>query len=319
MTVLSRIICSAVLFTACVGVNAQDSSELLAEASLLAPKSLLLDICNTNQYAVAVGQRGHVVISEDRQSWRQSDSVPTRSTLTAVYAIGNKVWAVGHDAVVIHSQDGGLNWELQQADPGLEQPLLDVMFIDENTGFAIGAYGYFIKTINGGQSWEESLISEEYDYHLNAILSLGEGRLYIAAEAGSGYLSNDNGDTWELIELPYQGSMFGVLSTPDNTLLTFGLRGHVFESSDQGASWQEVETGTVNSLIGGTVTENGSIALVGSSGQILVRPVGSQQFNSSFLEDGSDLAGVLVAPDSDLLIVGENGVSNFSLSKEPTP
>ena len=40
-----------------------------------------------------------------------------RVTLTAVTAVGNKLWAVGHDGVILASTDAGQHWSLQRKDP----------------------------------------------------------------------------------------------------------------------------------------------------------------------------------------------------------
>ena len=55
-------------------------SEILPKAS----SSLLLDIARTDTGFVAVGERGHVLLSADGKNWKQT-SVPTRSTLTTVF------------------------------------------------------------------------------------------------------------------------------------------------------------------------------------------------------------------------------------------
>ena len=74
---------------------AQDSGESpdieYAEAKRLATKSLLLDVLRTpGGRLVAVGERGHVVLSDDGRDWRQAQVVPTRSTLTTVAAAGTR-------------------------------------------------------------------------------------------------------------------------------------------------------------------------------------------------------------------------------------
>ena len=63
---------------------------------------------------VAVGQRGHIIFSHDGgESWVQAD-VPVSSDLVAVsFASELQGWAVGHDGVVVHTDDGGLTWTLQ--------------------------------------------------------------------------------------------------------------------------------------------------------------------------------------------------------------
>lgn len=330
-----------------------DKALLPAEHMPLAPESLLLDATNTLQRTVLVGERGHILLSEDRQLWRQAEAVPTRSTLTAVAAIGDNLWAVGHDAVILHSDDGGITWQRQHADPKTEpdqdpNPLLDVFFLDASRGFAIGAYGQMFTTDNGGENWEQAFIgdlidrtgggddqqevtfgdgealtpedieaameaSEDdyYDYHLNGMARLADGTLFIAAEAGFGYLSRNQGESWQRIEFPYEGSMFGVLVSPEDTLVAFGLRGHVLESADGGMTWQEIPTGTQNSLMGGTVTPDGAIVLVGANGQVLVREPGDSAFRSYLHPAGVDLANVVATAGNNLLVVGEEGVSRF--------
>ena len=96
-----------------------------AVASERAARSLLLGVAEAGPRLVAVGHRGHVVLSDDGgESWRQARSVPTRASLTAVrFVDAREGWAVGHDAIILHSSDGGETWELQQFAPELEAPL----------------------------------------------------------------------------------------------------------------------------------------------------------------------------------------------------
>ena len=54
-----------------------------AEPAPLAARSLILDVADGGDRAIAVGERGHVLVSESRRGdWRQVENVPTRSTLT---------------------------------------------------------------------------------------------------------------------------------------------------------------------------------------------------------------------------------------------
>ena len=229
--------------------------------------------------------------------------------------------------------------------------MLDVFFVDENRGLAIGAYGRIFITDDGGQSWRAEFIGEliagggeegdaydsdeyfeegealspedmeaaledvedeYYDYHLNGMTRSGDGRLFIAAEAGFGYYSDDQGESWTRIEFPYSGSLFGVLTTPDDTLLAFGLRGHVFESRDGGENWEEIETGSQSSIMGGAVAEDGRVALVGANGAVLIRDGAGGAFQAFAHPNGSDLANVAPGVGTNLLIVGEDGVSLYA-------
>ncbi len=332
---------------------ADDSVLQNAEIMPRAVNSLMLDIAESSDRAIAVGERGHILVSESRRGWRQIEKVPTRSTLVAVSAVGNKVWAVGHEGVILHSADGGLTWVRQRVAPFDKNstdltngaPLLDVLFTDESNGIAIGAYSLMLVTHDGGQTWnqqnvlgktddeiltqqsednsvvnddnwtfdqEDLDLDEESDPHLNAIARTGDGSFFIVAERGAAFRSTDNAATWERIQLPYEGSMFGVIGFEGAHILCFGLRGNVYESPDLGTTWQKVETGTTLSLMGGDGFDNGGAVLVGANGIVLSRVNGTENFRTSTHPDGNVLASVVSLSAAEFAVAGETGLSVFS-------
>ena len=171
-------------------------------------KSLLLDVVHAGKRLVAVGDRGHILFSDDQGGhWTQA-RVPTRQMLTAVYFVDDQHgWAVGHDAQILASTDGGATWTRQFEDLKREAPLLDLWFKDASTGFAVGAYGALLETTDGGQHWEN--VSERIDnpdqFHLNAIAAVKDAGLFVVGEQGSMFRSADWGQTWEHVDGPYQG------------------------------------------------------------------------------------------------------------------
>ncbi|MEM1082214.1 MAG: hypothetical protein AAGH65_11595, partial [Pseudomonadota bacterium] len=105
---------------------AQEDSPIQPEPATLAPladQSLLLDVIPYNGGYIAVGERGHVLLSDDGQSWRQSEKVPVNSTLTRATSVDRRIWAVGHDSAIISSIDGGTTWFVQHYDAEAEEPL----------------------------------------------------------------------------------------------------------------------------------------------------------------------------------------------------
>jgi photosystem II stability/assembly factor-like uncharacterized protein len=278
----------------------------------LAPRSLLLGATTLAERVVAVGERGHVLLSTDRGvSWRQI-VVPTRVTLTAVHAPSSShAWAVGHDAVILHSADGGESWTRQYADPELESPLLDVFFLDPKRGFAVGAYRLFLETRDGGQSWQSRTISDR-DVHHNAITATPDGSLFVAGEMGSLFRSRDRGESWDELESPQRASFFGALGLPDGGLLLFGLRGRVFRSNDGGDSWRQVETDTGSSLMGGAVTAKGEVVLGGINGLVLVSRSHGKDFASIRRSDRKAVATATALPGHGVLVFGAFGVADGS-------
>jgi photosystem II stability/assembly factor-like uncharacterized protein len=306
--------------------------------------SLLLDGVSARDRAVVVGDRGHILVSESRAEWRQVP-VPTRVMLTAVDAVDNAVWAVGHDQVVVYSADGGLTWALQHHSVATDGPLLDVLFLDSERGFAVGAYGQFLSTTDAGANWTVQTISDrvagkaaavivkpaaaddeledddsdlastdmgedEGDPHLNAITSTAAG-LLIVGEAGATYRSTDGGLSWTRGNLPYQGSMFGVVGLDDDSVVAFGLRGNAFASNDLGLNWRKLHTDTEASLLGGAAVPGGRAVIVGASGSVLLLPAGSDQLRGYTFSGGGVMSGVVLLSEVEFLTIGENGLAPY--------
>lgn len=288
-----------------------------AEIMPLTPKSLLLDVYYTGERYVAVGDRGGIVTaaqpSTDPKDWTQVP-VPVRAALTAVHFPDPKNgWAVGHDAAIVATADGGQTWTLQHFQPELEKPLLDVLFLDASNGFAVGAYGLFLRTADGGKSWTEvdapSIRAEEV--HFNSLIKLGNGSLFIAGESGMLALSGDQGQTWTKLTSPYESSLFGALPVGEKGALIFGLRGNVYLTQDvKGSKWTKLETNSVASMFGGTVLPSGELALVGLNGVVLVATA-EGQVRALQTPTGTPLSSA-IAVNGGLLAVGESGVQTIA-------
>ena len=284
----------------------EDPPEFAVQASL-ASRSLLLDVVAVEGLAVAVGARGHVLLSDDQGSnWRQAE-VPTRAGLNAVHFHDENLgWAAGHDGVILRTRDGGTTWERVYWAPEDENPLMDVWFANADEGFAIGAYGAFFETSDGGATWSSRYISED-DFHLNQMARMEDGTLVIAAEAGFIYKSDDAGETWTEMPSPYEGSFFGVLPLGGDSLLIFGLRGHLFRSDDKGETWEELETGTVSMLTNSIALDGDTVIVTGLGGVVLVSEDGGRSFDLLQQENRGGISAVAAVTGDTLVFVGEFG------------
>ena len=295
--------------------TAQDADEEVSVMAPLASKSLMLDAAGFDQRLVAVGERGHVLISSDNgASWRQVE-VPTRAMLTAVTLVNDEVGiAVGHDSVILRTTDGGETWSQVFSAPEDEAPFFDVWFADEDNGFAIGAYGSFYRTSDGGLTWDLEPLGDA-DWHLHELARAESGMLYLAAEAGYAYRSDDEGETWVELLSPYEGSYFGVLPLEGDAVLLFGLRGHLFRSEDAGETWQEVPTGTEALLTNGVRLSDGTVVIVGLGGTVLVSTDGGRTFDFHQQAGRRGISTVVATTDGSLLMVGEFGVRTATIAE----
>lgn len=165
-----------------------------------------------------------------------------------------------------------LEFALEDAEFAQEEgpvnPLLNVWFKNEQTGFLLGAYGLALRTDDAGQSWV--FISDELpnpdQFHLNAMTMLDDS-LIIAGEAGLLMRSDDQGDSWYELPSPYGGSFFDVIAHR-HSLFVLGLRGHLFMSEDGGFDWQEIPVDTTVSFMG-AYSDGETLAIAGLGGTLL--------------------------------------------------
>jgi photosystem II stability/assembly factor-like uncharacterized protein len=315
-TALSLLGC-AVLSAPVLAAAAPTADVVYSIESAKASKGLMLDVVHAGKRLVAVGDRGHILFSDDQgATWTQA-KVPSRQLLTAVFFVDDKHgWAVGHDAQILASEDGGVTWSKQFEDLRRESPLLDVWFKDVNSGYAVGAYGALLETTDGGKNWEDvsDRLANEDQYHLNAIAAVKDSGIFIVGEQGSMFRSADEGQTWEKLEGPYEGSLFGVIGTAQPaTLLVYGLRGNLYRSTDFGTTWEQVELKAARGalefgLSGATLLDDGSIVIVGNGGSVIRSSDDGETFSVFNRPDRISVSSVTAAGNGNLILAGQGGV-----------
>ncbi len=290
-------------------------------------KVLILDFAKTGDHIIAVGERGHVLRGVQHPSWEKIQA-PGSATLTAVwFSDAQQGWAVGHDATIIKTTDGGRNWRVVYQNAEAGGPLLDVWFKDPLQGIAIGAYGQYLTTHDGGETWRQEQFGDLLnavdeaqkknkdelvavtDLHLNAIAQAVTGQLYIVAESGHIYRSDDDGQTWNQLPSPYAGSLFGILPLDREQLLVFGLRGHLFRSDDAGLTWKEMTTSTYELLMSAERLDQNEIMVAGMGGTLLISRDGGLTFSLHTLSSRRGLAAIIQDNNGHVLIGGEHGVA----------
>ncbi|MBA5640165.1 glycosyl hydrolase [Duganella sp. LX20W] len=311
LTWIKRAALACAATAACAGVAAvtsgpatqpfADPLDTAAVRSPLAARALINGLAQAGTRLVAVGQRGHIVYSDDGGAHWSQAAVPLASDLVAVqFPTPELGWAVGHDGVVLHSVDGGASWskqldgraaaaiadeqvskdpnatDAQRADAkrmveqGPDKPFLDVWFEDRNSGYVVGAFNLIFHTADGGRTWQSwaDRTDNPSAFHLNAIRAVG-GDLYIVGEQGLVLRLNRERGRFEAMATPYKGTYFG-LAGKDGALLVYGLRGNAYRSTDRGASWSKVETGLQVGLTASALAQDGRLLLVSQAGQVLV-------------------------------------------------
>jgi photosystem II stability/assembly factor-like uncharacterized protein len=322
-----------------------------AQMSPLASKSLLQSVAKAGNRLVAVGQRGHIVVSSDGgATWKQSP-VPVSSDLTSVFFVDDTSgWAVGHDGVILHTSDGGDRWELQLSGPkandllvaamdrkvaaepasedakklaeearrykeqGADKPFLDVWFADARNGYAVGAYNLIFRTGDGGKTWEPWFDRTENPKFFNLYaIRPAAGALYIAGEGGLVLKLDPATQRFRAITTPYNGSYFGVADA-GAAVIVFGLRGNVYASSDGGATWTKVEAGLPAAVVAATRTAKGALLIADAGGRVAATSDGGRSFTAMKLQQPMPVTGLAEIGDGRLAVVGPRGAATSELA-----
>jgi photosystem II stability/assembly factor-like uncharacterized protein len=324
----------------------RDVLDTPAQTSALASRTLLTGLARAGQRVVAVGQRGHVLFSDDAgKSWQQSQ-VPVSADLVAVhFPTVTDGWVVGHDGVVLRSADAGRTWARQLdgrslgdvlvahysrgstgdsdkwiaeakrfAAQGAENPFLDVWFDDARNGTIVGAFGLLLRTADGGATWEPLLHAADNPkaLHLYAVRRIGAD-LFIAGEQGLLLKLDRDSGRFAALSLPYKGTLFG-LAGKDRVVVAHGLRGNVVRSTDGGLNWQSVATGVGVGLTASTLDERGRFLIVSQAGHVLVSSDDAASFDLVKVERPIPAAAVVGAGANALIVAGPRGVQNLSLA-----
>jgi photosystem II stability/assembly factor-like uncharacterized protein len=307
-------------------------------------KNRLLAIEGTSDRLVTVGRRGHILVSKDLgQTWLQSPS-PVASDLVAAEMVNDQLgFAVGHDGVVLRTQDAGDTWnkvldgrqaaqiiskyrannsqlsedaqfEYERFElEGADKPFLTVHFSDARNGVVLGAFNYGFITADGGDTWQplSHRIENPSGFHIYSAFS-HNGELYAVGEKGLMLHWDRESSRFMAMQSPYEGTWFGGLSVGGGVLL-YGLRGSVYYGTPDG-QWQAVELGIEDSLNNAVAIDDRTAMLVSQSGRIFKIDLKDGQAQASALEKtgAMPLYDVELAGNA-LVAVGARGVRHFPL------
>jgi photosystem II stability/assembly factor-like uncharacterized protein len=322
-----------------------DVLERPALASPIAARHLLLAVTQAGDALVAVGPRGHILVSPDAgMSWNQA-AVPVSSDLTAVYFPSPKRgWAVGHDGVVLATSDGGATWTKQldgravnalvladlktklaanpqstllqgltaeaerNVEAGADKPFLDVWFENDTTGWVVGAYNLLLRTTDGGQTWESWYDRTENPRLMNLYaIRPAAGHLFIAGEGGTVLRLDAAVGRFVAVPVDYAGSLFGIADTGD-AVLVHGLRGNAFRSIDTGASWTRVDAGLPATIVSSTSPQPGVVILADQGGRLAISHDGATTFKPVPVQKTLPLTSIVDVGGGRLAATGPFGV-----------
>lgn len=302
-TIVQLFVCSTVLAMVSATAFAIAPSE-----SMMMPKvakSLLLDVDRHGDKVVVVGERGHVLVSNDQgKSWKQSQ-VPAGQMLTAVDFVNERLgWAVGHDGHIIHTEDGGNTW-IKQRDGLKAQSEINVALLHEakeklkamKVQMAIGPKQVSVAT--GVTPLAETAVVEvdEYGYEITP-MSL-EDQL----EEAKWEVKNAQNRLDSVVVAP---PLMDVWFADENNGWAVGAFGTLVHTTNGGQTWEDQSRAIgnkdnyhLNAVIG---TSNGTVIIAGEAGFVAYSHDNGKTWSHADLGYDGSIFGMSVARDGSMII-----------------
>lgn len=294
-------------------------------------------------HTVAVGRYGVIAVANGQGGWKQAKVDVSADLVDVAFGSDRDAWAVGHGGVILRTQDGGASWsrqldgqqagaralahyratgaqrkpEQQQellrqaeqwAQEGVAQPFLGVWFKDAKTGYVVGTFNRVFRTVDGGANWTPiiELVDNPDALHFYGVGGRGD-EVYLAGEGGNVWRWDAPQSRFVNVRTPYNGSLFGVLVTPQ-AVLAYGMRGSLFRSTDHGANWERIQSGVQAGLVAASVAPNGDIAVLSQAGEVLLSRDGGATFKVQTDRPRVPASGIATGRERGWLTVGAAGI-----------
>lgn len=311
-----------------------DVIETPARPTELAPDRLLTDVTRIGDRIVAVGERGHIIYSDDEgKTWTQSQ-VPVSVTLTGVdFGSPTHGWAVGHSGVILHSSDAGETWSLQFT--GVDALELAIETREEQIAAMEETIEAAPEEEKGDLEWAlddmiyglEIMQSDLDIGPVNPLLDVwfeNERRGIAVGAYGMALQTRDGGQSWEYlsprIDNPSNFHLNGVTQITGGALVIVGEAGQIHVSVDDAQTWERRESPYDGSLFGvmGTGQVNEILAFglrgnmlfssdLGKSWRIVPNVADATLNDGAVLDDGR----IVVVGNAGVVLTSSNGAESF--------
>jgi len=191
---------------------------------------------------------------------------------------------------------------------GVNNHILNVFFIDENLGWAVGDMTTILKTTNGGENWmilsssgSESIYDVFFKDQFNGIIVGGSPTNSVLA------LTSNGGLSWVGRPSGTSSILSDVFFQDDNIGWIVGDWGVLLKTTNAGWNWTTQNSGTNNSLRGIVFNTPTDATIIGYSGTILHTTDGGQNWISQISGTSDHLWDITFINESNGWIVGDAG------------
>jgi photosystem II stability/assembly factor-like uncharacterized protein len=255
--------------------------------------------------------------------------------LAVTFIDKNTGWVVGYGYYgneIFKTTDCGRSWQWNEQiiTPKDYHSLNDIYFLDKNHGFIVGDVGAFIKTTDGGNTWQYSDLNKDGEYlNFSSVFFTDSLKGWITASSSSineypyGDLilkTIDGGDNWTIVDSNKWGvnnnvaQLFKVRFSDKSDGWIVGQFGVIYRTTDAGNNWisQREDKHTFNSIY--FVDENTGWA-VGDSGTILNTTDGGDNWEKQYFDNDLLLKSIKAIDLQNIITVGGATIKNLGTYK----
>lgn len=220
---------------------------------------------------------------------------------------GQQFIAVGEQGQVLIAGDANGPWENATIEPQRGSTLTRVVFPQADLAIAVGHDGWIVRSTDGGKTWKEAVFTAESD-PLLGVAGPFDGRYYAYGAFGLLMASDDQGQTWQKMELNIPGE--GAAEAPPPVDPNADPFADPFASAagdDPFANFDANAVGGAGHLNAMTQAADGSLILVGERGLLLKSSDKGQSWKRLPEIYGGSFFGVLSLPSKTLIAFGMRG------------
>ena len=263
---------------------------------------------------VAVGNQGNILRSTDvGQTWRAARNSVVDTDLLAVVHARDRIWiAAGTQGRILRSTNDARTWSL--VDSHL-QAAMRTLSLEVASGRILigGDDGLVGFSDDAGQSWQITAIAMPHP--ATPVTGLHHfGKLLLATSTRGRFLtSENNGDSWDLLQSSSQANFTDAVLDPDHGVIVMtGHNGDLLRSADGGRSWQGNEVlidGRKNSLNGiRHDAHSRALLAIGPAGSVARSIDGGDSWTSATRDLRAELRGMLQDQAGALVVFGGDGL-----------
>lgn len=257
------------------------------------------------------------------------------AVLLSITQAGQRLVAVGERGVILLSDDNAASW--RQANVPVSVTIVDVQFVDNQYGWAVGHSGVVLATEDGGENWAlqldgikaaaieldaaqshddkhrlqnaKRLVKDGPDKPFLSIHFSDRQNGLVAGAFGLAFRTEDGGKSWTSMigHIPndFGAHIYGI-SIQGQTIYIVGERGLFLRSKDRGNTFEKIAPPYQGSFFSLTALSETELLVGGLRGNALIYRDQANSFES-ISNPNKDTINSVVKAKSDVLLADQSG------------